>query len=271
MTRIVIMFFSLVFLTASCKKKEKEQFIYEFLVLRDNNMKMQPDTLPISFKNAIENGKYKLNDVNGQVICEGKFSGGFKVREWTYHPTDASTVAIDWSKYTNDSSKVEINYPSDWKTLEDPERPFQAVFPLKSGENDKGKYFIILSHNKDSIDLDLFGYQRYYKSEMFSTEKVKEYAHFVFETASGKTFYMMKYTAQRGNDEFMIFTFIGNAGPLIYDITYSSLHEDDDRKHIIFFDMIRSFTLDGQKFFSPYDPVKDFKRLEYQDRPKPTA
>lgn len=270
MIRISIIFLFSLLLICSCKKKEDEKVIYEVLFFRNNSIKMQPDTIPISFKQTIENGKYTLNDENEQVISEGNFNGGFREGRWIYHPTDTTTIEINWSKYINDTSKVEINYPEDWKILKDPERPFQASFPLKPRENDSGKYFIILSHNKDSINLDLYGYQRYYKSQMFSAEKVKEYAHFVFETASGKKFYFMRYIIQRGNEELSIFTFIGEKGSQIYDITYSSRNEDYDKKHIIFFDMVRSLQLDGEWFFSPYDPVKSYDRLEYQDQPQIT-
>jgi len=261
---------SLCLLIFSCQRKEEEKMVHEILFFRDNSIKMQPDTIPISFKEAIENGKYTLNDDHGQVISEGRFNAGFRKGRWIYHPADTATIEIDWTKYVNDSSRVEINYPRNWEILEDSDRPFQASFPLKQGEDKMGKYFIILSHNKDSINLDLYGYQRYYKSQMFSTEKIKEYAHFLFETMSGRKFYFMRYIVQRGEEELSIFTFIGDNGADIFDITYSSANEEQERKHIIFFDMIRSLRLKGEWFFSPYDPIKHYDRFEYQDQPTPT-
>lgn len=271
MVRILVFFLMSLFLLGACKRKEEKKIVREILFFRDNNIKMQPDTIPVSFKQAIENGKYILNDEHGSIISEGKFNAGFREGEWIYHPTDTTTIVIDWAKYVNDSSRVEINYPENWKVLKDPERPFQASWPLRADENDKWKYFIILSHKKDSIDFDLYGYQQYYKSQMFATEKVKEYAHFLFETASGRRFYFMRYIIQRQEEELAIFTFIGDSSSEIYDITYSSLHERNEEKHIIFFDMIRSFRLNGGWFFSPYDPVKHYDRFEYQDQPKTTT
>lgn len=271
MVRILIIFLISMLLISSCKKRGEGWVVHDILFFRDNAIKMQSDTISTSFKQAIENGKYVLDDEHGRVISEGRFNAGFKEGQWIYHPTDTTIIKIDWLKYTNDSTGVEINYPKDWKTLHDPGRPFQASFPLKEGENDKGKYFIILSYNKDSVDLDLYGYQQYYKSQMFSMEKVKEYAHFVFETTSGKKFYFMRYVVQREREEVLIFTFIGGKDSEIYDITYSSLNEDYENKHIIFFDMIRSIRLRGEWFFSPYDPVKHYERFEYQDQPKTTA
>src|SRR5690606_21694345 len=111
-------------LLSACKM-EQEKVVHEILFFHDNSIKMRADTLSVSFKQAIENGKYTLNDEHGHIISEGKFSHGFKTGEWTYHPTEASTLVVNWSKYVNDSSKIEINYPGDWKTLEDPTRLFQ--------------------------------------------------------------------------------------------------------------------------------------------------
>jgi hypothetical protein len=271
MRRPLIFFLISVSLLEACKRNGDEKVVREVLFFRDNGIKMQPDTISVSSKQAIENGKYTLNDEYGKIISEGKFNDGFREGEWVYHPTDTTTIAIDWSKYVNDSSKIEINYPKNWEVIEDPDRPFQASWPLKADENSKGKYFIILYHNKDSIHLDLYGYQRYYKSQVFETEKVKEYAHFLFETVSGRKFYFMRYIVQRQEEELSIFTFVGDNGSEIYDITYSSLNERNEEKHIIFFDIIRSFRLNGKWFFSPYDPIKDYKRFEYQDQPKTTT
>jgi hypothetical protein len=262
--------FILILLTISCKHKDEKKIVREIIFFRDNGIKMQADTIPITFKDALENGKFTLDDDQGRAISEGRLNKGFKEGRWIYHPTDTTTVKIDWAKYSNDRAGVEINYPETWTVLEDPERPFQASFPLKQRENRKGKYFIILRHDKDSINLDLYGYQRYYKSRTFSTEKVKEYAHFLLETTSGRQFYFMRYIIERDKETLSICTFIGEAGGNIFDITYSSANEEQDRKHIIFFDMIRSLRLKGDWFFSPYDPVKHYDRFEYRDQPTPT-
>jgi len=271
MTKKLTILLLFILVISSCKKKEEEKVIHEVLFFRNNSIQMQADTIPVTSIEAIENGKYTLGDEHGQIISEGKFNAGFREGQWIYHPTDTTTIKIDWTRYDNDSSKVEINYPNGWEILEDPKRPFQASFPLKGSESDKGKYFIILSHNKDTIDLDLYGYQAYYKSQMFSTEKIKEYAHFAFETSQGKKFYFMRYIVQRGEEELSIYSFIGEKGTDIYDITYSSRDDNSEKKHIIFFDMIRSLRLNLEQFFSPYDPVKRYERFEYQDRPKATV
>jgi len=271
MVRINILFLLLVLLVNSCTRKEDEEVIYEVVYFRDSSIRMQTDTVLVSSKHSIENGKYTLSDDHDRVISEGVFNEGFRDGRWIYNPSDTTAIEILWLKYTNDSSKVAINYPNRWRILEDPQRPFQASFPLSNDEAKAGKYFIILSYNKDSINLDLDGYQRYYKSQMFSTEKVKEYAHFVFETASRKRFYFMRYIVKRDDEELSIFSFIGDKGSQIYDITYSSSSKDEVRKHIIFFDMIRSLQLEGKWFFSPYDPVKQFDRLEYKDNPQATT
>ena len=267
MIRSVSVICFLIFLIISCKKEE-EKIPYEFLVFRDNNIKMWADTIPISVKDVIENGDYQVSDEKGSLICKGKFKGGFKTGEWMYHPTAAQTLTINWTQYFKEGKSIKINYPKDWEIHEDPERPFQASFPLKANENEKGKYFIILAHNRYSIKMDLKEYQGYYKSQTFSTEKVKEYAHFVFETTSGKSFYFMRYIIQRGDEEVLVLTFIGNNGSDIYDLTYSSSNEDYEKKHIIFFDMIRSLVIGEQRFFSPFDPVKEFKRFEYATEPQ---
>lgn len=232
---------------------------------------MQIDTIPISFRNVLENGKFKLNDDHGNMISEGVFKEALRDGKWIYHPTDTTTIFIDWATYLNDKSKIEINYPENWKIIESAGRPFQAIFPSKGAVEEKGKYFIILSHDKDSIDMDLDGYQRHYKSQMFSTENVLEYVHFMFETASGKKFYFLRYIIKRQDEVFSIFTFIGNKGSKIFDLTYSTTNANDEERHITFFDMVTSLQLNGEWFFSPYDPVVNYARFEYQDQPKKTS
>jgi hypothetical protein len=61
---------------------------------------------------------------------------------------------------------------------------------------------------------------------------------------------------------------------MIYDVTYSSLNEEYEEKHIIFFDMIRTMVLQGERFFSPFDPVKRFNSLQKPEKlehPKPVS
>jgi hypothetical protein len=223
---------------------------------------MWPQTLTENWKDVIENGAFTVDDESGNIIAEGKFMKGLRVGQWTYHPSDTQVIKIDWNKYEKQGGSVLINYPKDWETIEADERPFQASFPLKEGENEKGKYFIILSHNKDSIEMNLERYFSYYQSRMFDTEKITEYAFFEFKTAANKSFYFSRYVIERNGEEILAFSFLGENGPTIYDITYSSLNEDIAKKHIIFFDMIRSLVLEGKRFFSPFDPVKNFRQIE---------
>jgi hypothetical protein len=246
----------------SCQKKEESTIIRESLFLRDGGIKMQSDTIPASFREAIENGQHTLKDVDGKIISAGEFSSGFRVGPWMYHPTDSTAVEINWSLYANDTSGVKINFPTAWLPIEHSDRPFQASYPLRREEKSGGKYFIILSYDKDSVGADLHEYQRFYNSEMFAKDSVKEYAKFILETLSGRVFYFLRYQVRREEEEILILCLLGEYEDTIYDITYSSLVENSEEKHLVFFEMSRSFQLHGRWYFSPYDPIKRFERLD---------
>lgn len=256
----------------SCGKKESK-VPYEFLVFRDDNIKMWTDTIPLDMKDLMEGGDYEVNDKESGVIAKGKFSNGFRIGQWTYHPSDNQTVRIDWSKYSNDTSRTIVNYPREWTVHEIATRPFQATFPTHS-KIKKDKFFIVFPQPKDSIGMDLKRYWRHYNVVAFEDEEVKEYALFEFETSSGKSYYFSRYILKRNNEEMLILNFLGEKGATIYDVTYSTLNEDYEEKHIIFFDMVRTMVLQGERFFSPFDPVKRFRSLQKPkklEEPKPSV
>jgi len=229
---------------------------------------MWPDSVPSEYITTFEASHHVLQDDKGQSISEGNFKNGFKTGEWVYHPTVDKSVTVDWTVYSGDDDSTKINYPTEWTVHEFADRPFQATFPLMPDENERGKYFIVQIQNEDSIGLDLNAYQDYYKSQTFKTEIVKEYSHFVFETKSGKSFYFLRYIMEREGEEILVLALIGKAATGICDITYSSRNSDYEKKHIIFFDMVRSFIVEKERFFSPLDPVRELKRLEYiNDKP----
>lgn len=256
---------TLIFILGSVFSCTEKKVVYENLAFRNNNVKMWRDTIPAKWKEIIENGEFTTDDERGNIIAQGNFKNGLRVGIWTYHPSDTQTIEIEWAKYSNNDQTVIINYPKTWDIHEVDKRPFQATFPTTS-EIKKDKFFIIMPQNKDSIGMDLEGYWRHYNTIAFEDEKTKEYALFKFETASDKSFYFSRYVLERNNEEILIFSFLGEIGSTIYDITYSSLSEENERKHIIFFDMLRSLTLEEQRFFSPYDPVKNFRQLEKPEK-----
>ena len=148
--RIPLLF--LIFSLCSCKEK---MIAYEYVVFRDNSIKMWPDTIPANAKDDLENSDFSINDDQGKILASGKFISGLRVGQWIYHPSDTQSIKIDWKPYTNDT--VSINYPSDWTIYKSPQRPFQATFQSNS-KIAKDKFFIIFPHNKDSIDMDLASY-----------------------------------------------------------------------------------------------------------------
>jgi hypothetical protein len=229
---------------------------------------MWPDSVAPEFMNTLEAGHHVLQDEKGQSISEGNFKDGFRTGQWLYHPTAGKSVTVDWTIYTGDGDSTKINYPAEWTVHESAGRPFQATFPLMTNENETGKYFIVQVQNEDSTGLDLNAYQDYYKSQAFKTETVKEYSHFIFETKSGKYFYFLRYIMEREGEEILVLALLGKVPSGICDVTYSSVNTDYEKKHIIFFDMVRSLIIEKERFFSPLDPVRELKRLEYtNDKP----
>jgi hypothetical protein len=247
-----------IMLLFSCQRNE---VVYEFLAFRDNSIKMWPDTISSAARNGLENGNVTIQDQDERVWATGEVENGLKTGTWTYHPSDGESLELDWSSYSDLTSGISINYPDGWEIHKSAKRPFQATFPDTS-KYKKDKFFIIIPQHKDSIDMDLDSYWKYYTSVAFESEKVKEYSLFRFKTTGGKTFYLSRYILNRNEKEILVFSFLGEMGTIIYDATYSSAYENYTEKHIIFLDMIRSLILTGKRFFSPYDPVLKVENLE---------
>jgi hypothetical protein len=246
-----------------CKSNGSETSVYEFTMFRNGNISMWPDTISPEFLKALKSGHYALKDTSGELISEGNFQNGFRIGDWTYYPDSGKAITVNWDVYSKPTDNTKINVPSNWTIHEDINRPFQATFLESNGKASEGRYFIIQELNPDSVNMDLNAYAKYYKSTIFETEKVKEYAHFEFELRSGSKVYFLRYVIERGGDELLILVLLGNSGSKFCDSTYSSSNKDIERKHIIFFDMMRSFQLRGSAFFSPFDPVKRFRRTEF--------
>lgn len=248
----------------SCNDKP-EIVPYENIVIRNDGIRLIYDSLPSNL--TFTNTSKVLNDENGNIIIEGRYLNGFKKGEWVYHPSDTQTIKVNWSKFNKDDYSVELNYPTRWEVFDVNERPFQATFPTKSSNPDD-KYFIIFSKVKDSIDMTFYQYWEHYNSVAFSGEKVKEYALFKFKTKSGNEYFFSRYIFIRGEEEILVLSFLGESGDTIYDITYSSLNEEYNRKHVIFFGIIRSLMLppNRSRFFSPWDTTLELKEIDYPGR-----
>jgi len=250
---IVILFLSFL----SCNENTG---LYEYLVFRNNNIKIWTNPITENLKQNYENGSWTINDEKGNILAEGHFQSGFKKGKWTYFPLDTLSIDINWKKY--DSNAVEINFPSSWRIIEsyEQERPFQAEVPTISKKvNDK--CFLIITYSKDSILLDLEKYWEEYKNTTFDTEVVKEFALFSLLSSDNNLFYFSRYIIHRGEEEMLILSFIGETEKNIYDITLSSLNTEYEKKHIIFFDMLRSLKINEKRFFSPFDPIIKMKNL----------
>jgi len=243
---------------------------YEFLVFRDNNIKMWTATVDELAGKEIENGDFVVDTPEKDIVSKGKFNKGLRYDEWVYHPYDTQTVKVVWTKYVSENDDGEINYPVGWEIHESKSRPFQASFPVESEILDD-KYFIILQQFKDSIKMDLNSYWNLYNTKAFNAQQVEEYALFKLETVNAKVFYFSRYIIKRGEEKILMLNFLGERESKIYDITYSSLTTEYEKKHIIFFD-IRSLILEKKRFFSPYDPIKKFQQIEKpKDKADPTV
>jgi hypothetical protein len=252
----------LFFIALSCQTKEK--IIYENLVYTKEAIKMWTDTIDESASSDYQNGKFNVGDSSGRVIASGQFVNGFRSGSWTYEPETGRKILVDWVIHNTPEKKIAVNVPEDWTVLQQKERPLIAVFPTDTAENRKGYYFVVQSFVKDSVKMNVDEYFEYYRTEMFS-DSIQAYAFYKFETHSGRSYYFARFIAHRDKDV-LILVFLGMHNEKLIDVTYVSSIRDSDRKHIVFFDMIRSLVLDDRRFFSPFDPVRSYRQIGKSER-----
>ncbi|PTB95997.1 hypothetical protein C9994_09250 [Marivirga lumbricoides] len=241
----------LIFIVFSCGDRTIK---YEYTIYRDGKIEFLREPFNEGSKEFIEKGDFVMDSPDGDTLMLGKYSNGFKVGRWEYFPNDSQTVNIDWTIYENEKSGISINYPSDWKLINSSQRPFQAVFSTES-EIKEDKYFILSFYLKKSINMTLDEYWNLYNSRTHSNDSVKSYLLRKFSQDSSE-YYLSTYTVNKNNEEVFIMNFLGESDGKIYDITYSSLKGEVEKKFIVFLDMIRSIRFNGIRFFSPFKETK---------------
>ena len=239
---------------------------YEYTIYRDGHIRFLRESMNGKYKYSLENGDFLMDTPEGDTLVVGKYQHGFRIGRWEYHPSDTQTIYINWTKYHADDYSVEINYPEGWELIKSDVRAFQATFPTQSDVKDD-KYFIILPQKKSELGISLNEYWNVFNKETHFRDSVKSHLLRKFSREDGD-YYLSTYTVVRNNEELFIFSFLGATDSTIYDITYSSLKEDIDRKYTIFLDMIRSLRLENKRFFTPYDQSTKIVNLKYPPDPE---
>jgi hypothetical protein len=248
-------FYVLIVFLFSCKN---DGIIYEYISVQNNDVKLWDFPIPDKTRDIFENGDWVLKTPENDSIVHGKFEKGFREGTWTYFPSSTHPTQVNWSVY--ESRLLSINYPSEWKIYESNVRPFQAGFPFPEDRDDR--YFIILSYYKDSVDMTLEEYWRLYNTRTFENDSIKSYIQYKFEQGR-KLFYYSEYTLVRADETILLFNFLGEEDSMIYDITFSSMNINDEKKRIIFFEMIRSLFIKGTRFFSPYVKIDKIAEVRF--------
>jgi hypothetical protein len=243
----VVAFTLFCFCSSGCREEAKQ---YEYIMYRDGQIKFWRDPIIHSFESYLENGDFIVNTQKGDTLIAGAYQNGYKTGRWIYNPRDTLTVAIDWTTYHSDDYSIEINYPQEWKVIRSEERLFQSTFETTSKIKDD-KYFIVLEHEKSDLNITLKDYWKLFNEETHAKDSVISHLLKKFSRKDGD-FYFSTYTIARNAENLFVFSFLGETDSKIYDITYSSLKEDIDRKYIIFLDIVRSIKVEQKRFFTPF-------------------
>lgn len=249
-----------------CNKKSN---LYEYAMYQNSYLKFWRESINQNIANKIEDGDFLVMTPEGDTLMFGKYKNGFKEGEWKYYPTNIKSIKVDWTKYNSEDDPLSINYPIGWQLIKSKRRPFQATFPTTS-EMKGDKYFIILQHKEAEISMTLDKYWETYNQQTFQNDSVQSYLLRKFSRDEGEYFFST-YTIRRNSEELMIFNFLGEMDSTIYDITYSSLKDEEDKKYTIFLDMMRSLRVDNKRFFTPFDQSTEIIDLEYPPKPQITS
>lgn len=255
--------FLLAFFVFSCE--QREMYKYEFFTFKDGNLLFWTEQVSDKMTNGLEEGYWIIRD-DARVISEGKYTGGFKDGVWKYYPNASDTLYVNWDKFEDSETQVSVSYPSDWMVSSIEDRVFQATFPKDEFDNEAGKHFVALRYSKSEIGMNLKGYWNLFNSEVFKN-RVSEFALFSFEMDSGEKNYFSRYIMDDGNGSSkLVLNFLTQKGNYIYDVTYSSSYRDYAKKHIIFFDVLRSMKDGEALLFSPLHETSSVSRLKYPDQ-----
>lgn len=265
-SRSVILKLLFVFVvTLGCEEK---QIQYEYTLYRNESIRFWRDQIYDEYKYTLEDSDFLINTPEGDTLMIGKYQRGFKRGKWEYHTSDTQTVYVNWDKYTSGNDSLEISYPEEWQLKESKVRPFQATFKTTSNTKDD-KYFIVLPHAKSDLGMSLKEYWNLFNKVTHSSDSVRSYLLRRFSREDGD-YYFSTYTIVRNNEELFLFNFLGETDSTIYDITYSSLKEDVNRKYTIFLDMIRSLRIEKKRFFTPFGQSTRIIDLKYPPNPEIT-
>jgi hypothetical protein len=240
---------------------QSDQIQYEYVVFYEGDIKFLRDRIENEYKDKMEKGEFLIDSQEGDTLKSGLFRNGFKVGEWKYCSSKTKTISVNWLKYSSKDNLVETNYPQEWDIIESNSTLFQAAIPSNSLIKDD-KYFVILEHNKQDLEIDLQDYWNLLNKETHSSDSVESHMFRKFSREDG-VFYLSTYTIKRNSERLFLISFLGESEQSIYDITYSTLKEDKDKNYVILLDLIQSLRVEGQRFFTPFGQSTKITNLEW--------
>jgi len=246
LNRFLVGFLSII-LFVSCSNQDIK---YHYVVSGDSDI--DRTIIDGKTKNQKEVGEWSIATPNGKLLANGLFDEGVKVGKWLYHLNDKD-LYIDWKKYSNDKG-VTANLPSNWTVLESDDDLLQATFKTFS-KNKGNKYFIFGSYDATRLGLTMDEYNSASKENMHKKLIVKQQDDLILYNGNNK-YYFTRYILTNNGENLVVFNLIGMVGENIIDIGFSSLDENRDYKHLLFFEIMSGLYYYECRLVDPFYKIK---------------
>ena len=244
MKKSIIVYIIIIFCLFSCQSKKPKYYYFSYSntitdVIIEGGLN----------NDSLESGKWAFYDQKKVLLSKGNYNNGLKEGEWLYL-IDGKNVSLNWSIFSNDTTKFKINYPSEWKVIADKEYLFKATF--NDVDTAKGKYLLVSKVTNDSTAITPDEYSKQVISIIIKHFIVNNVTKFIINNGN-KRICFNKLDIIRDGKNFAMYEACMEINKILYDFIYST----DDLTNlpgVIFFDVLQGCFINNTRIINPLLP-----------------
>jgi hypothetical protein len=238
---IIIYSIIIIFCLLSCQSKKPKYYYFSYSntitdVIIDGGLN----------EDSLESGKWAFYDQKKVLLSKGNYNNGLKDGEWLYL-VDGKNVNLNWSIFSNDTTKFKVSYPSEWKVITDKKYLFRATF--NDVDTSKGKYLFVSKVTNDTVSITPDEYSKEVINIVTKHFTVNNVTRFIINNGN-KRIYFNKLDIIRDGKNFAMFVACVEINKILYDFIYST---DDltSLPSVIFFDVLQDCFINSTRVINP--------------------
>ena len=205
---------------------------------------------------------FKITFYNNNLEGTGELLNGFLSDNWIYKYNE-DEFKLDWKIYTDKTNSFKISFPKQWEI----NNQENALFCVMPNSKDVSEYSIFVLHKLEDIGVNLNDFLKtainLYMVDLNSPVLSYDIQELIY---NDKKVYELDVIVLNAGKKSLIKNIYFNDEKYLYDFSNKlSLEKNNQQKHTIFIEMIKSFELDNNKILGNKSTFKTIRHFKIED------